>query len=293
MKILYTSDIHADPNHLFSMLKIAEVEMVEGLIIGGDLVPHHLPDEFKAGVVMSQAAYLKHTLIPAVADFIQRRNVAVYLDLANDDFICNRSILKEKDGKLFYLLHMQKWMLTEGIDIIGYMTVPPTPFSRKDWEKPDSREKPYAFGNQVLLSGYRSTDGRLEETVIDLASKDTIERELEALSGMIENPFVFVSHCPPNQTSLDMLYNDRHVGSGSIRRFIAEWSEKGKLIASFHGHIHESPSRSGSIVSYINNTPCFNPGQSSGSNAPFRYVLFELSNDPGRVEIVVLETPDT
>ena len=46
MKILYTSDIHASDTHLSSMLLVAEREDVDGIIIGGDIVPHNLPNSF-------------------------------------------------------------------------------------------------------------------------------------------------------------------------------------------------------------------------------------------------------
>ena len=97
--------------------------------------------------------------------------------------------------------------------------------------------------------------------MMDLASPDTIERDLAQLSETIKKPFVFVSHSPPYHTALDVIYNETHVGSVAIAEFIREWAKKGKLIASFHGHIHESPTRSGSVSTEIEGVSCFNPGQ--------------------------------
>jgi Icc-related predicted phosphoesterase len=51
------------------------------------------------------------------------------------------------------------------------------------------------------------------------------------------------------------------------------------LIASFHGHIHESPVRSGSIVTELGGSLCLNPGQGNGKGSPFRYVIFRLDGD--------------
>lgn len=62
MKIIYASDIHADPEHLFSMLTIAEKEKVSGIIIGGDIIPHYLPDTQKVGVLKAQEIYLEISL---------------------------------------------------------------------------------------------------------------------------------------------------------------------------------------------------------------------------------------
>jgi len=185
MKLIYASDIHANPEHLFSMLTIAEKEKVSGIIIGGDIIPHYLPDTQKVGVLKAQEIYLRDIFIPAIKEFRKRLDAPIYLDLANDDFIGNRHILENHDGKLLNLLHMRKHKLTDNVDIIGYMNVPPTPFTRKDWEKPDSVEIPFAKGNRIRLDGYISYSGGLEETFINVASDDTIEKDLAHLSEII------------------------------------------------------------------------------------------------------------
>lgn len=288
MKIIYTSDIHANPEHLFSMLTIAEKEKVSGIIIGGDIIPHYLPDTQKVGVLKAQEIYLRDIFIPAIKGFRKRWDAPIYLDLANDDFIGNRHILENHDGKLLNLLHMRKHKLTDNVDIIGYMNVPPTPFTRKDWEKPDSVKIPFAKGNQIRLDGYTSHSGRLEETFINVASDDTIEKDLAHLSEIITEPFIFVSHSPPYFTHLDILDNGLHVGSISIKRFIEKWSNKNQLILSLHGHIHGSPKRSGSIHSFIGSTMCINTGQNEGRGSFLKYVILELADQqtPPRVRII-------
>jgi Icc-related predicted phosphoesterase len=277
MKGLYTSDIHASDTHLFSMLSVAEAEEVDCIIIGGDIVPHNLPDTDSAGPLKAQAIYLEDVFLPALRKFRQKRDISVYLDLGNDDFICNREILEKRDGELLNLLHFRKVRLTHDVDIVGYMCVPPTPFTRKDLEKPDSSTQPCAPGNDIILEGYTTVSGVLEQTVIDLTSEDTIENDLSRLSEKIHGPFIFVSHSPPYNTPLDVLYNKVHAGSVGIRDFIKKWAQKGKLLASFHGHIHESPARSGSISAEMEGVLCINPGQGSGGGARFRYVVFRLA----------------
>ncbi len=277
MKILYTSDIHGSNTHLYSMLSIAEEEKVDCIIIGGDIVPHTLPDMLRIGILKAQARYLKDVFIPALKNFKQKRDAVIYLDLGNDDLIYNRKILEEHHEGLLNLLHFKKHRLTNDVDIMGYMIVPPTPFGIKDWEKPDSVERPCAQGSFFTERGYTSKNGILEETVVNLGSDDTIEKDLERLSDKIDRPFIFISHSPPYETPLDILYNGQSVGSLSIRRFIERWSRKGLLIATFHGHIHESPQRSGLIHTKIGDSLCFNPGQGSGDGAEFRYLIFRLS----------------
>ncbi len=286
MKILYTSDIHTHPDHLFSLLNASEDEGVDAVVVGGDLIPHRLPAADRLGIIEGQRMYLKETLIPAMERFRRRINVPVYLDLGNDDLYISRRVLEKYDGRFFNLLHMQKFRLTDAIDIIGYMNVPPTPFQRKDWEKPDSQETPCAPNNRVQFTGYITKNGTLEEMTIDPASDDTIENDLTFLSEMIERPFIFVAHSPPYGTPLDVLGNGMHVGSASIRKFIESWAEKGLLIASLHGHIHEAPFRSGQISTTIKGTICINPGQHSLDNQPLRYVILAVDAHPFRIEII-------
>ena len=291
MKIIYASDIHANPEHLFSMLSIAKKEKVSGIIVGGDIIPHYLPDTQKVGVLKAQEIYLRDIFIPAIKEFRKRRDVPIYLDFANDDFVGNRHILENHDGKLLYLLHMRKHKLTDNVDVIGYMNVPPTPFTRKDWEKPDSVEIPFAKGNQIRLDGYTSYGGGIEETVINVASDDTIEKDLAHLSEIITRPFIFVSHSPPYFTHLDILDNGLHVGSISIKRFIEKWSNKNQLIVSLHGHIHGSPNRSGSIRSFSGSTMCINPGQNEGRGSSLRYVILGLADREPPPQISIIYEP--
>ena len=69
MKILYTSDIHASSTHLSSMFSVAEAEEVNCIVIGGDIVPHSLPDFEDAGPLKAQAKAIKADLaVLAVAD---------------------------------------------------------------------------------------------------------------------------------------------------------------------------------------------------------------------------------
>ena len=292
MRIIYASDIHASSNHLFSMLSIAEREAVDGIVIGGDIVPHYLPDAGKIGVLQAQARYLENVFIPAIKEFKKRQKAAIYLDLSNDDFIGNREILENHNGELIHLLHMSKHKLNDDIDIIGYMNVPPTPFYRKDWEKPDSAETPFAKGNYICLDGYTSASGKLKKTIIDLSSNDTIENDLAQLSEFVDKPFIFVSHSPPYLTPLDILDNGLHVGSISVRRFIEKWSRKGKIIAALHGHIHGSPNRSGLIHTFIENAICINPGQNEGEGSTLRYVIFELDDRQAPPPIRIIYPPE-
>lgn len=253
-------------------------EKADVLIIGGDIIPHDLEIIGMSGsdILWGQEKYLRDVFVPAIKVQMGIRPIPVYLDLSNDDFMSTRKVLEQYDGILFHLLHQRKHPLTDSADIIGYMNVPPTPFGRKDWEKPDTSEQRYAPGNFISVDGSISVNGELRRTFLDLRSDDTIERDLDRLSESIDKPFIFISHAPPYKTPLDVIYDGTHVGSLAVRKFIEKWAEKGLLIISFHGHIHESPRRSGSICTKIGNTLCINPGQGSRRGSTFRYVVSEF-----------------
>ncbi len=274
MDILFTSDLHVSSNHLSELLKLAGERKIDALIIGGDLVPReHYADTIEE-MVEYQRNYLEKTLIPRFEEFLDRNpNVRVFLDMGNDDFAANRDVLEKRNGELFNLLHMEVQELADGVDVVGYMCVPPTPFSLKDWEKPDSEEEPFPSQGAQTSGVFTRTKIRFGE--LKMSGKDTIENDLEKLSRKIKNPFLFVSHTPPYGTDLDVVYGgNTHVGSRSVTKFIEKWAEKGLLIASFHGHIHEAPEVTGLSCVKIGNSLCYNPGQSPHE---LRYLIFELT----------------
>ena len=102
-----------------------------------------------------------------------------------------------------------------------------------------------------------------------------MEKDLELLSEQILKPFIFVAHCPPWGTPLDLLSNGGHAGSLSIRRFVEHWSKEGRMLASLHGHIHESPQVSGVTHIRIHGALCINPGQRDR----LQFALLEISGD--------------
>lgn len=273
MRIIFASDLHVSRTHLPSLFTTSKERDVDAIIIGGDLVPRERRMGNLREKIQSQREYLEGEFIPEVERFKEEKpDVAIFLDMGNDDFAVNRDVLKRREGKLFHLLHMAKHPLTGEMDVLGYMCVPPTPFSLKDWEKPDTHKAP-TTSDFFELSGV-FTSGTLRLGDLDLSSQDTIERDMDALSVMVDRPFIFVSHSPPHGSDLDLLADgESHVGSRAIRQFIERWAEEGALIASFHGHIHESAEVSGKARWMAGRVPCHNPGQSFGA---MKYVTYAL-----------------
>jgi Icc-related predicted phosphoesterase len=281
VKTIYITDVHANKGHLKGICGIAYRRGVDCLIMGGDIVPKELPS---MDIIEVQRKYLEEEFIPAMAGLKERLpDIRIFLDMGNDDLLCNRTLLETGgEGNLFHLLHMNKLPLTDELDIVGYMNVPVTPYAIKDWEKVDTKRHPF-HGKDYRLLGYKSIGGRMRQWYLDTSSEDSIESDMSALSGKVDGPFIFVSHSPPYGTALDMLDDCSHAGSMAIRDFIELWGGRGKLIASFHGHIHESPFVSGSISEDINGVSCYNPGQSNNENV--RYILFDAGDVRGSVKL--------
>jgi Icc-related predicted phosphoesterase len=244
----------------------AEEHSVDAVIIAGDICPKAGADRMTwQGFLERQKNYILQELIPSLDRFKKRNpDTKIFLDLGNDDLKVNRYILEENAS--LNLLHMRKHALTDEVDIIGYMNVPLTPFGIKDWEKPDTKDFPSPVNN-FRTNGVVS-EPYLMETWIDLHSDNTIESDLEVLSGCIDKPFIFACHAPPYMGKLDVLWSGDHAGSRAIARFIEKWAEDGRLLLSFHGHIHESPA-----IERVLNTPVVNIGQDYLS---LQHLEFEL-----------------
>lgn len=266
IKLLAASDIHTNPRHLHDLLARAEERSVDVVIIAGDICPKAGADAMTwQGFLERQKNYISGELIPALDKFKERSpDTKIFLDLGNDDLKINRELLC--DSKSFELLHMIVKPLNDEVDIVGYMNVPLTPFGIKDWEKPDTPDFPSPVDN-FRTNGMVSVP-HLTDAWIDLYSDDTIESDLEVLSGKITKPFIFACHAPPYMGRLDVLWSGEHAGSRAIARFIEKWASDGRLLLSLHGHIHESPA-----IERVLNTPVVNIGQDDNV---LQYLEFEL-----------------
>lgn len=79
------------------------------------------------------------------------------------------------------------------------------------------------------------------------------DEELRNYLKPLERPFVLVTHTPPHNTSLDIIWNGSHIGSKVIREYIETYQPN--LVVS--GHIHEARG-----IDYIGATIIVNPGPS-------------------------------
>lgn len=288
MKILYSSDTHVYPGHLKRLLATARRLNPSAVIIGGDINPN-----WKGSIRESIAPHrqwFESKFLPQVREFRNERpEISFIADLGNDDIMAARPVLEKAGAEVVTLLHMRIIPLDDTLALVGYMCVSPTPFKIKDWEKPDTADRPGLTDAGVRLSGFRTGSGVETPAIVGL-SDGTIEEDLDTLSSKLLEPewanhrFLFVCHSPPRDSALDRTHTGSSVGSLAVRRFIERWGPGGRLLASLHGHIHESPWKTGRAVEVISGVPAFNVGQDPGA---LRALVFDSERVIDSARLVV------
>ena len=261
-KLIYTADLHGNEEFYKRLLKKAEKENVNVVVIGGDLCGREgstINEKIK-----NQKIFLENFLVNLFKDFKKnKKNREIYLIMGNDDFRINLQVLENSDeGGILKAIHMKSLKLNKNFNIAGYSFVNPTPFRLKDWEKPD-------FDGDISPMQLFDEEIRSVEK-----GAGTIEKDLSDLKKLSKpTKTIYVIHAPPYNTNLDIITTGTHVGSKSVRNFI----EKEQPFLTLHGHIHESPKMSGSWKDKINKTICINVG-SSYPEDKLNCVIIDLEN---------------
>ena len=246
-KLIYTADLHGNEKFYKRLLKKAEEENADAIVIGGDLCGRE--GNTINEKIENQKWFLKDFMIPLFKEFKQNnKRKGIYIIMGNDDFRINIELLEDAEkNKILHSIHNKSASLSKNFNIAGYSFVNPTPFRLKDWEKPDFKgdKGPQQLFNEEIRSAEKE--------------EGTIKDDLQNLKKM-SNPkkTIYVIHAPPFNTKLDAITAGAHVGSKSIREFI----EQQQPLLALHGHIHESPKMSGSWKDKIGKTICINVGSS-------------------------------
>jgi Icc-related predicted phosphoesterase len=277
MKFVFVTDIHGNERVFRQLFNSAEELRADAVVFGGDLLPCPASvSTFTAG----HRKFITYVLRPLLEDFKKRSRAEIYLMLGNDDAAgCADDLqILELDGLAKYI-NMRIHDFGD-FYIYGYSFVPLTPFGIKDWDKFDThdQEPPGTFYPPFFTqaAGVRQVD--FEK---DIRSRGTIEDDfIKAASETDPSRTVYVTHSPPYNTALDIVYSAEHVGSRSIRRFI----EEAQPPLTLHGHIHESPAISGRIFDKTGHTISINPGASS---AKLNALVLDTEDIVGRLKKLV------
>lgn len=280
MKCLYTSDLHGETHLCQELLSLATSASPEIIIIGGDSLPSFPPTKRYEELVPNQKTFVDQFLSPFFNRILETTSAQqIFLIPGNWD-LGYSYIFKEPMERIIDL-NQKGYRLKNGVELIGYPFVPPTPFRPKDYEKMDDREA--SWPSQKNPSYIRSSDQTDQLTPIDpylyLRGRGTIEEDLDRLTNPLHPKMtVYIMHSPPFETRLDLIQGGKSAGSRSIKTFI----EKTQPLLTLHGHIHESPELSGAYLDRIGETLSINPGQFSSPK--LQAVLFKIENVEETIE---------
>lgn len=246
-KLIYSSDLHGNKEFYKRLLKKAEDENCNAIVVGGDLCGKE--GSTIQEKIENQRNFLENFMLPLFKQFKSKnKNAEFYVIMGNDDFRINMEILERaEENKIFKSIHNKSIQINKTLNIAGYSFVNPTPFRLKDWEKPDFEND--KGPKQLFMEEIRSVGKEF----------GTIEEDFKKLKKLSSpKKTIYVIHAPPFNTRLDVIAAKAHVGSKAIRKFI----EMNQPTLTLHGHIHESPQISGSWKDRIGRTICINVGSS-------------------------------
>ena len=256
MRCFFASDLHGRTERYRRLISRIELERPDAVFLGGDLLP--MPHAARRP---SDPVYTDFINDFLAAEFDRLRGAlgssypSVFVILGNDDPRSEEAaILEAVDRGTWEYVHDRRAALG-CLTVYGYACVPPTPFLLKDWERYDV--------SRFVDPGSVSPEEGLRSVAVSPSEvrHATIRRDLERLAGEDDlTRSVFLFHSPPYETDLDRAALDGvrvgdvpldiHVGSVAIRRFIAERQP----LLTLHGHIHESPTLTGSWRDRIGRT---------------------------------------
>ncbi len=258
MLCFFASDLHGRAGRYARLWERVGAERPQAIFLGGDL----LPMAWDHGWVRDgmTGAYIDDVLLPALAALRDELGPAyprIFAIPGNDDPACEEpSFVAGDTGALWTYLHGRRASL-DGIPVLGYACVPPTPFSLKDWERYDV--------SRYVDPGCVSPEEGRRSMEVDLREvrHATIASDLETLAGDADlTAAVALFHTPPYDTCLDRaaldgrqvdhVPLDPHVGSIAVRR----WIEARQPAVTLHGHVHEAARLTGEWRVTIGRTWC-------------------------------------
>jgi len=280
LKICYTCDIHGNKFFIERLFHFVKSNNIDTVIIGGDILP--VIDEFDPASQVQKIFILNFLARYLLKFYKSSGKRKLFIIPGNNDLLFSMKYFDLLEGKgLLINLDRKSVKLENEFELIGYPFVPPTNFSFKDFEKKDKQED--KLKTQRLLA-FVSENERLVRTDLEkhFKNRNSIEDDLKNLVKPEDfKKAVYVMHSPPYGTGLDVLYNERNVGSKSIYDFI----EQNQPLLTLHGHIHESYKMTGKYYTKIGNTISVNPGK---SRKHLHVVTIDLFNPEESIEFYKL-----
>lgn len=266
MKIIYITDVHGNKAKYWHALESAKKNGAMAVINGGDMLPKD------GDLHRDQRDFVEGFLDDYFSEF-EKAGIHHIGFLGNDDLKIHDESFQRICSKYPHAINLaQKRFKLGPFEFVGMNWVVDYPFQLKDRCRKD--QKDYVFQRQ-LGPGLLSTE-RGFQTIPDwfsfASTLPTIEDELDALPNP-KNPrkTVYVIHMPPANVELDVCWSGEKVGSQAIYKFI----EKNQPLLTLHGHIHESPAKSGVWKAKVGKTISVQPGQLKPDSVS--YAIIDLS----------------
>ncbi|HOX25022.1 MAG TPA: metallophosphoesterase [Candidatus Krumholzibacteria bacterium] len=253
----FTSDLHGRTGRYRALLAAVAEESPRAVLLGGDLLPHPFAEAADAA---RYPDFLADFLEPALAELRDRLKDAFprFVAIAgNDDPRASEPRWQQIAARGLWEYLAGGWTEIDGVPVLGYPYVPPTPFRLKDWERYDV--------SRFVDPGCVAPEDGVHSTPIDRQrlQHETIAADLRRLAdGRDLAGAILLCHSPPYQTVLDRaaldgrlvdhVPLDLHVGSIALRRFI----ERVQPAAGLHGHVHESARLCGAWREQLGRTWC-------------------------------------
>jgi Icc-related predicted phosphoesterase len=252
MIVCFATDLHGRVNLYDQLAGLACKTNTDLIIFGGDM----LPDGEMELPCRAQLLFVTDWL----ADWLrrlrrQRPACRVATVFGNHDWACSAHATENLEAEgLLTILRPDRPVSVGQWQVAGYSYAPPSPFWSKDFERLD---RP---GDRTPLADGARWDP-VTQTVLKagpeyFSAQPSIQDDLAEIPH-INGPWMFVAHAPPFGLGLDLLITGEAVGSHAVREFI----ERRQPPISLHGHLHDSPYKSGRFYRRIGKTVAINPGQ--------------------------------
>jgi len=256
VRLVYATDLHGDSGAYAALAALALGERAHAVLLGGDLFAYSRKaapqiafanGPFRAFLRQLRAADIPVVAIPGNDD----RAAAV----AHLQTLVAEGLLRLAD------LHPQRLVTgeTDGITVVGYPFVPPTPFRLKEQERRDLARDRYHGPWPFFVSSPISDAPWVEAAPDHLDRLPSIAEDLAAIPP-ITSPWLLLAHSPPWGV-LDRAETVEHAGSRALRA----WVLARQPLLALHGHIHEAPDLLGHWTARLGTTICVNPGASQGT----------------------------
>ena len=255
MTWFFTADLHGHEGRYRTLARRVAAERPRAVLLGGDLLPH--AHAALAGGRLDFTGEFLRPLLSRLRDDLGDDFPAILAIPGNDDpaAVDDDLAALERDGLWRWI--PDRWTEVDGVPVLGYPWVPPTPFRLKDRERYDV--------SRFVDPGCVAPEDGAHSVPVDVRAigRATIAADLDRLTtGRDLGRAVLLAHGPPYRTALDRAALDGksvdhapldvHVGSIALRRFL----EAGGPAVGLHGHVHEASRLSGRWREQVGRTWC-------------------------------------